>query len=101
MNPLHIVRYIKNIRRALKDTKADACLTFTIRPAIWGNLVTSSLNIPTVTNITGIGPLFASNNLVYRSARVLYKFVLRKVAKIFFQNNDDMKLFLDHHFVKI
>jgi glycosyltransferase involved in cell wall biosynthesis len=99
-NPLTVFTYMKNIRRALKQTNAEVCLTFTIRPAIWGNIVTRLLKIPTITNITGTGPLFASNNIVYRSARAMYKFVLKKTAKIFFQNNDDMKLFLDHHFVK-
>ena len=99
-NPADILQYMRNIRKALKDTKADVCLTFTIRPAIWGNIVTARLKIPTITNITGIGPLFASNNVVYRSARTLYKFVLKKTAKIFFQNNDDMKLFLDNNFIK-
>jgi glycosyltransferase involved in cell wall biosynthesis len=63
-------------------------------------MVTRRLKIPTITNITGIGPLFASDSIVYRSARTMYKFVLKKTAKIFFQNNDDMKLFVDNNFIK-
>lgn len=98
-NPLDILRYVNNLRKALKAVKADACLTFTIRPAIWGNLVTRGLHIATITNITGIGPLFASDSIIYRSARTLYRFVLKKTAKIFFQNNDDMQLFLDNNFI--
>ena len=99
-NPADIFQYTRNIRKALKETKADACLTFTIRPAIWGNLVTAKLNIPTITNITGIGPLFASKNPVYIAARAMYKFVLKKTARIFFQNVDDMNLFLKHKFIR-
>jgi len=99
INPFHVFRYISNIRRALKKIKADVCLTFTMRPAIWGNYVTGQLGIPTVTNITGIGPLFSSHNPAYLLARFLYKFVLRRTAQLFFQNRDDMNLFVIHRFV--
>ena len=99
-NPLDIFTYMRNIKKALKLCGADVCLTFTIRPAIWGNVVTRRLNIPTITNITGIGPLFARKNIAYRAARTLYKFVLQKTARIFFQNYDDMNIFLEKKFVK-
>ena len=99
-NPLDIITYMRNIKKALRSTGAVICLTFTIRPAIWGNVVTRRLNIPTITNITGIGPLFARNNIAYRAARTLYKFVLKKTARIFFQNYDDMNIFLEKKFVQ-
>jgi glycosyltransferase involved in cell wall biosynthesis len=99
-SPRDIGRYVLNLRKALKKMRPDVVLTFTIRPAIWGNIVTRQLGIPTITNITGIGPLFESNDITYRAARSLYKGVLKKTAKIFFQNHDDMNLFLDKKFVK-
>ncbi len=99
-NPKDISNYVINLQRALRRFKPDVVLTFTIRPAIWGNIVTRQLNIPTITNITGIGPLFESDKLTYKAARNLYKFVLRKTEKIFFQNFDDMNLFLQKNFVK-
>ncbi len=98
-NPLDIFIYMHNLSKALKETRASVCLTFTIRPAIWGNVVTRFLKIPTITNITGIGPLFARKNIAYRAARTLYKFVLRKTTKIFFQNYDDMNIFVEKGFV--
>ena len=99
-NPLDIIGYMRNLKKALKGTNATVCLTFTIRPAIWGNVVTKRLHIPTITNITGIGPLFARKNIAYTAARTLYKFVLQNTAKIFFQNYDDMNIFLEKGFVK-
>lgn len=98
-NPFDIFIYMRNLSKALKATGASVCLTFTIRPAIWGNIVTRRLHIPTITNITGIGPLFERNNLAYRAARTLYKFVLKGTARIFFQNNDDMDIFVQKGFV--
>ena len=99
-NPFKVARYIYNLRKALKKIKPDVCLTFSIRPAIWGNLITRQLHIPTITNITGVGPLFISKSIVYRTARRLYRNALSKTRKVFFQNYDDMNLFLERKFVK-
>jgi glycosyltransferase involved in cell wall biosynthesis len=99
LNPVKVSKYIYNIRRALKRIKPDVCLTFSIRPAIWGNIITRELKIPTITNITGIGPLFNSKSFVYRTARSMYKKALNKTKKVFFQNYDDMNLFLERKFV--
>jgi glycosyltransferase involved in cell wall biosynthesis len=100
LNPLKVSRYIFNLWSALRKIKPDVCLTFSIRPAIWGNLVTRELKIPTITNITGVGPLFTSKNIVYRTARTLYRNALSKTKKVFFQNYDDMNLFIERKFVK-
>ena len=100
INPWKVIKYIFNLYRALKKIQPDVCLTFSIRPAIWGNFITSQLNIPTITNITGVGPLFTSKNLAYHIARSIYRHALKKTKKVFFQNFDDMNLFLEKRFVK-
>ncbi|RYF88483.1 MAG: glycosyltransferase family 1 protein, partial [Chitinophagaceae bacterium] len=69
------------------------------RPAIWGNMVTRIMGIPTITNITGIGPLAESESLAYKVARLMYRFVLKKTAVVFFQNKDDLGIFLQKKFV--
>jgi glycosyltransferase involved in cell wall biosynthesis len=38
--------------------------------------------------------------MAYRIARILYQTALRKTRKVFFQNNDDMNLFVKKKFVK-
>ncbi|MDQ2863500.1 MAG: glycosyltransferase family 4 protein [Bacteroidota bacterium] len=100
LNPIKVSQYIYMLRKTLKKIKPDVCLTFSIRPAIWGNLITRELKIPTITNITGVGPLFISKNIVYRTARLLYRNALAKTKKVFFQNYDDMDLFIERKFVK-
>ncbi len=100
MNPVRVLQYIYRLRRTLLRIKPDLCLTFSIRPAIWGNLLTRRHDIPTITNITGVGPLFVSKNMVYRIARSLYRNALKKSRKVFFQNEDDLNLFLEKGFVK-
>jgi glycosyltransferase involved in cell wall biosynthesis len=100
LNPWKVLKYIFNLYSALKKIQPDVCLTFSIRPAIWGNFITRDLNIPTITNITGVGPLFTSKNLAYRIARSIYRHALQKTRKVFFQNFDDMNLFLQKKFVR-
>ena len=100
LNPFKVFRYILSLYRALKKIEPDLCLTFSIRPAIFGNFIARYLHIPTITNITGVGPLFTSKNLAYRVARLIYRFALGKTRKVFFQNFDDLNLFLKNNFVK-
>ncbi|MEO5650833.1 MAG: glycosyltransferase, partial [Ginsengibacter sp.] len=100
MNPVKVSKYIYHLYRALKKIEPDVCLTFSIRPAIWGNFITRFLKIPTITNITGVGPLFTSNNFAYRVARSIYRDALKKTKKVFFQNYDDMGLFIKNRFIE-
>jgi glycosyltransferase involved in cell wall biosynthesis len=99
LNPLKVSKYIFNLYKALKKIQPAVCLTFSIRPAIWGNFITRILKIPTITNITGVGPLFTSKNFAYIIARYIYRFALKTPKKVFFQNFDDMNLFLEKGFV--
>lgn len=99
LNPVTALKYNSRLHKALKEIKPDVCLTFTIRPAIYGNMVTRRLKIPTISTITGTGPLFESNSLSYRIARFLYKWVLKKTRFVFFPNYDDLNLFVEAKYV--
>lgn len=98
-NPLEILKYITHLRNRLRSIKPDVCLTFTVRPAIWGNLVAQMLNIPVITNITGTGPLLSSHSFIYKIIRIIYPFALRKTKTVFFQNEDDQRQFISRGFV--
>ena len=100
LNPFAVLNYMLSLRKVLKEVKPDVCLTFTIRPGIYGNIITRFLRIRTISNITGIGPLFDNNGLTYRIARFLYSISLRRTSKVFFQNYDDMNSFIDRGYVR-
>ena len=99
LNPVTAVKYNSRLSKALKETKPDVCLTFTIRPAIYGNMVTNRLKIPTISTITGTGPLFDSKSLSYTVARWLYKWVLKKTRFVFFPNYDDLEAFIQAKYI--
>ncbi len=98
-NILKIGSYIFNIYKAIRQIKPDICLTFSVRPAIWGNLVARLQNIPVITNISGLGPLVSSQSIAYKFVRKVYPFALSKTSKVFFQNKEDQKVFIRHKFV--
>lgn len=99
VNPVKVAKYVYRMFKALRKLKPDVILTFSIRPAICGNLIARMLDIDVITNITGVGPLFTSKNIAYRIARSIYRTALRKTKMVFFQNGDDKELFLRHNFV--
>lgn len=98
-NPFKIFSYIRKIYKSIKRLQPDLCLTFSVRPAIWGNLICRRFRIPVITNISGMGPLFTSRNFAYRFIRFIYPFALSKTSKVFFQNEEDRELFIAHQFV--
>lgn len=100
MNPFAALLYMFKLYRGMKKVKPDVCLTFTIRPNIYGNIVSRILHIPTITSVTGIGPLFENKGLAYTMARWLYKRVLKKTRLVAFPNNDDLALFIEKKFVR-
>jgi glycosyltransferase involved in cell wall biosynthesis len=97
-NPFSLLGFLYRIYKFLKEIKPEIVYTFTIRPNIFGSLVAGWIQIPTVSNITGIGPLFENQSFVYRIARGFYHFAMKKNQRIFFQNAMDMNLFLNHNY---
>lgn len=100
LNPATAIKYYSRLKKALQQAKPDICITFTIRPAIYGNLVTNKLKIPTISTITGTGPLFDSKSISYTIARQLYKRVLKKTKFVFFPNYDDLNGFVERGYIK-
>lgn len=99
-NPLNDLRSLFSIYHALKIEKPDVCLQYTIKPNIYGTLAACLLKIPVINNIAGLGSMFESNGFFSKIALFLYKLSQSKATHIFFQNRDDMQLFVDKKIVK-
>jgi glycosyltransferase involved in cell wall biosynthesis len=88
-----------NIAKVLFSVRPDCFLTFTIKPTIYGGIVARFLRIPTIPNITGLGATFLKNGLLNNLVKFLYHLSLGGAKCVFFQNNDDKKLFIDEGLV--
>lgn len=79
--------------------RPDVILHYTIKPNIYGTLAAAYLKIPVVNNVCGLGTVFLKKGIVSNIALLLYKWAFRYPKKVFFQNPDDQKLFLERKLV--
>jgi glycosyltransferase involved in cell wall biosynthesis len=80
--------------------KPDCILSYTPKCNIYSSLAAGFLSIPIINNVSGLGTAFIKENLVTKIVKWLYVVSLKKSAKIFFQNNDDLSLFVQLGLVK-
>lgn len=99
LNPVKAFAYIRKLKKIMKIIQPDLCMTFTIRPTIYGNLAARKLKVPVISSITGTGPLFESNSISYFLARKLYRYVLKKSSLVVFPNMDDLGEFVKRKYV--
>jgi glycosyltransferase involved in cell wall biosynthesis len=99
-NPLHELRVVNWLYQTYKEIKPDIILHYTIKPNVYGTVAAKMLGIPCINNVSGLGTAFLNNTAVAKVARKLYRFAFRFPEKVFFQNPDDLGLFLRFNLVK-
>ncbi|HIF9343143.1 TPA: glycosyltransferase family 4 protein [Photobacterium damselae] len=99
-NPINDLKTLKNFNDIYSSGNYDVVLNFTPKNNIYSTLAAKKNNIKVINNIAGLGVLFINENITSKIARLLYKISQRKADKIFFQNEDDKKLFLQHGLAK-
>ena len=87
---LLILRFI----RLFLTQKPDYILSYTPKCNIYGALAARLTQIPIINNVSGLGTAFIKENLITQIVKWLYRVSLKKSAKVFFQNNDDLSLFI-------
>ena len=99
-NPVEDLKIIYNFYKVYKRLRPDIICHYNIKPNIYGTIAASILKIPTINNIAGLGTLFIKQNFITKIAKWLYKFSQKKATKIFFQNQDDFKMFVGERLVQ-
>ena len=69
---------------------------FTIKPNIYSSLAGKLTGVPVICNVSGLGTVFLVSGWLGKFALQLYKLAFKYSTHIFFQNEDDQKLFLEH-----
>jgi glycosyltransferase involved in cell wall biosynthesis len=85
-----IFRYVLLLRRE----KPVAMLTFTIKPNIYGSIAARLMKIPVINNIAGLGTPFLRTEFLRTFVSWLYRAALSTSDTVFFQNDDDLSLFV-------
>lgn len=75
---------------------------FTIKPVIYGSLAARLAGVPRIVNtVTGLGYVFTENNRRWlrRVVEMQYRLALACAHHTFFQNRDDLEMFLNLRFI--
>lgn len=96
LNPFEDILYIWRLYSTLKKIKPNLIINYTIKPVIYGSIVSWLLKIPSLAVLTGLGSSFLKQNFLTKFIHLLYKFALSKADKVFFLNQNDKKIFTDH-----
>lgn len=94
LNPLEGVKLYRTFKHIFSTEKPDVILSYTIKNNIFGAFAAKSVGIPFIPNVTGLGTAFLSNPVLEAVAGVLYRNAFKGLPIVFFQNTDDIDLFV-------
>ena len=94
-SPVRDLALLVKYWRVLQSVRPLAYLGYTIKPNVYGSIAAAGLGIPVINNIAGLGTAFLGSPVLSCVARRLYQVSLRRSARVFFQNPDDRKLFIE------
>ena len=100
INPLTDLKLLIRYFRMEVTLKPDLVITYTIKPNVYGGIVSRFLHIPYAENITGLGTTFQTENLVKRLVCFLYKISSKRAKVVFFENEGNKQTFLDNHLIR-
>ncbi|WJE46144.1 glycosyltransferase family 4 protein [Peribacillus frigoritolerans] len=98
------INYYKELKKVIKAQKPDLVFSYTIKPVVYGSLAAYRAGVKKIyPMVTGLGRIYASKSLKAKVLRmitgVLYKQAFKGCNKVIFQNNDDLKQFVDLRYV--
>jgi len=100
LNPFADLHLLLKYRRLLKDLRPIAYLGFTIKPNIYGGIAARLAGVPLIANISGLGTVFLKRGLLQALVSRLYRFAFKRAAVTFFQNPDDLAMFVERGLVR-
>jgi glycosyltransferase involved in cell wall biosynthesis len=96
LDSILFLRYIKLLHRE----RPDVYLGYTIKPNVYGSLAAQVLGIPVINNIAGLGTAFINDSWVTWIAKLLYRVSLARSKTVFFQNVDDLDIFINNKLIR-
>lgn len=85
--------------KIIKKLKPDIIMNFTIKPIIYGSLVSRILDIKTLNTLDGLGASFQINDYKKMILSFLIKISQKNVKRFFFVNSSDLNFFIKKKFL--
>lgn len=86
------------LRKTIRKIKPDIIINYTIKPHLYGSLVSKDAKI--INFVSGVGSVFLKRNLLFHLCKYFYRFIAKKVDLYIFLNNDDLELFQNLRLIK-
>lgn len=99
-NPIRDSLLVFELLGKYRLIKPDVILHYTIKPNVYGTLAAALLRIPSINNVCGLGTIFLKKSWISSFAIALYKLAFLFPKKVFFQNPDDLNLFISSKLIK-
>ncbi len=98
-NPLKDLLLIRQMVRLYKRLGPRMIFLYSIKPNIYGNFAAKVTGDKTISNVNGLGNVFMGKSKTRTIVEILYKIAFKVPQKVFFQNKDDMKLFISNKLI--
>lgn len=99
-NPLFDLVLLGRFVRELRRERPDVLMAYTAKPNVYGSMAAHALGIPVVNNIAGLGSAFIKGGWLALVLTTLYRFALNRSKRVFFQNPDDYRQFVEMGLVR-
>lgn len=100
LNPIKELFTTYEIYKILNKYNPEYSLHYTIKPNIFGGIAAMLTKTKVINNVAGAGKAFSNEDSLFaKLISILFKLGLRQSKKVFFQNFDDMNLFLSRNIV--
>lgn len=94
MNLLTDFRLILKYYQILRNVNPNIVLTYTIKPNIYGGIISRITGTPYISNITGLGSTMYKDSIIKSLLLRMYRSGLKKASCVFFQNKENRDFFL-------
>lgn len=99
INPFTDLRLFAAYNRIIQKVKPDLVITYTIKPNIYGGLISRIRNTKYAVNITGLGTAFQKEGILKKIILAMYKVSLKKAKVVFFENEENRNIFVKNKLV--
>lgn len=94
VNPFRELGTVWALHRIFRDESIGVVLSYTPKGNIYAAMAAAMNDLPTVPNVSGLGRVFIRHSPLTWLVKQLYRFTFGRAARAFFQNRDDLELFI-------
>lgn len=98
-NILADLKLIMFFFKLYKKEQPDIVFHYTVKPNIYGSIAASLANCKSVSMVAGLGYIFSKKGIIGMFGRFLYRYALKKNARVIVLNKDNYNYFFANHYV--